>query len=197
VSDVSAYLWDSCCFIRFVTRQPPDYNGDLGQFVADARAGKVKIFYSTIVYTEFRPRHFRGTKYGEISEFFADFSKAFQPIEPNPNILMWSGRLRDAEPVNPSDPKIEEDLKRRVGAGDSIHLATAVYLRDTYGYSDVVMHSFDRGISKTSEGRCVPIVGFERWFPSGKRIPEVQAVCDLPRMEPKHPSPDLATKAAQ
>jgi hypothetical protein len=195
VTDAPAYFWDSCCFIRSVTRSPPDYTSDLDQFIADARSGRVKIFYSTIVYSEFRPRYFKGSKYGEISEFFADFGKAFQPIEPNPNIMMWSGRLRDAEPVNPSNPKIEDDFKRRVGAADSIHLATAVYLRDVYGYNGLVLHSFDRGGSKTAEGKCVPIVGFERWFPSGNRSPEVQAVCDLSRVEPRHPAPDLATKA--
>ncbi|MGD0187893.1 MAG: hypothetical protein ABSC25_21960 [Roseiarcus sp.] len=197
MSDLPVYFWDSCCFIRGVTRIPLDYTGDLDQFIADARADRVKIFYSTIVYSEFRPRYFKGSKYGEISEFFADFRKAFQPIEPNPNIMMWSGRLRDAEPVNPSNPKIEDDLKRRVGAADSIHLATAVHLRDVHGYSGLIMHSFDRGGSKTAEGKCVPIVGFERWFPDGKRTPEVQAVCDLPRIEPKHPTPDLATKAGR
>jgi hypothetical protein len=169
--------------------------GDLDQFVKEAQEDKVKIYYSTIVYTEFRPRFFVGTKFGEISKFFADFRKAFHPVEPNPNILMWSGRLRDIEPVNPSDPKIADEKKRKVSAGDSIHIATAIYLRDTYGISDLVMHTFDKGKSKsTAEGNCVPIIGFEKWFPKNKRTPEVQAVCGLARQEPKHPNPDLATQ---
>lgn len=100
-----------------MTRSPIELTADLDQFVQDARDGTVRIFYSTVVYTEFRPRYFKGSKYGEISAFFSDFRRAFYPIEPNPNILMWSGRLRDADPVNPSDPKIAEDYKRKIGAG--------------------------------------------------------------------------------
>ncbi len=195
MSDFQPLIWDSCCFIRFVTRSPIDLTSDLDQFIQDAKEVKFRIFYSTVVYTEFRPRYFKGSKYGEISKFFSDFGRAFYLIDPNPNILMWAGRLRDADPVNPSDPKIADELKRRVGAGDAIHLATAVYLRDVFGHSNIVMHSFDHGRGKTAEGRCVPIIEFQEWFPVGKRTPEVQAVCDLPRKEPKHPPPDLATQA--
>jgi hypothetical protein len=194
LSETPILIWDSCCFIRFVTRDPNEFLGDLDQFVQEAQEGKVTIYYSTITYVEFRPRSFRGLRYGDITSFFADFRRVFYPIEPNPQILLWAGRLRDADPVNPSDPRIADELKRKVGAGDSIHLSTAIYLRDVYGHSDIVMHSLDRGIGKTYEGKCVPIVGFERWFPRDKRGPEVQAVCDLKREEPRHPRPDLAAQ---
>jgi hypothetical protein len=197
LSEVPAIIWDTCCFIRFVTRNPNEFLGDLDQFVKEAQGEKVQIFYSTVTYVEFRPRFFKGSRYGEISKFFSDFRRVFHPIEPNPQILMWSGRLRDADPVNPSDPKIADDLKRKVGAGDAIHMATAVYLRDVAGYSDIVMHTFDKGKKKsTAEGNCVPIIGFENWFPRDKRSQEVQAVCDLKREEPRHPSPDLAAQGS-
>jgi hypothetical protein len=178
-----------------VTREPNEFLGDLDQFVKEAQEEKIKIFYSTIVYIEFRPRHFKKSRYGDISKFFSDFRRAFYPIELNPNILMWAGRLRDAEVVNPSDPKISDQSKRSVSAGDSIHLATAVYLREVIGHNDIIMHTFDKGKGKsTTEGKCVPIIGFENWFPLGKRSPEVQSVCDLARQEPKHPNPDLAAQ---
>lgn len=177
-----------------VTRSVPDMLADLDQFVQEARDNKVKIYYSTIVYTEFRPRYFKGARHGEISSFFADFGRAFNPIEPNPNILMWAGRLRDADSINPSDPKIADEFKRRIGIGDSIHLATAIYAKDVYGHRDLIVHSFDLGKGKTAEGKCVPIVGFEKWFPTDKRTSEVKAVCNLTRVEPRHPNPDLATK---
>jgi len=187
-------FWDSCCFIRLITRTPDELLGDMEQYVHEARdKGKLKIHFSTIAFVEIRPRHFKGSKYGSIEEFFAHWGSAFHPFEPNPNILIYAGRLRDAVPENPF-PKADPEKKRSVGPADAIHLATCLFLRDAAGVSDIEFHSFDEGKGGTShDGKCVPIIGFERWFPESRRTKEVADVCGLPRRKPKHLSPDLAT----
>ena len=91
-------FWDSCCFIRLLTRSPTELLGDLEQYVKDAQEGIVRIHYSTISYVEIRPRYFVGSHHGTIEEFFAHWRSAFHPFDPNPNILIVAGRLRDAEP---------------------------------------------------------------------------------------------------
>jgi hypothetical protein len=189
-------FWDSCVFIRYLTRRPTELLADIDQYVSEARDGKYKIHCSTLVFCEIRPRFLKKRGFGTPTKFFSDFSAAFMPFDPNPNILSYAGSLRDHEPVNPGDPKIGEENKRSIGTPDAIHLATCLYLRDTAGVKDIVFHTFDEGKGKSWEGRCVPLIGFERWFPPDRRIKEVADVCNLVRTRPKHPSPDLVTGAA-
>lgn len=188
--------WDSCCFIRLITRTPDELLGDLEQYVQDARKHRIKIHFSTIAFVEIRPRHFIGSKYGSVEDFFAHWGSAFHPFEPNPNIMIYAGKLRDATPVNPF-PKADPEKKRSVGPADAIHLATCVFLRDVAGLEDIELHSFDMGKGSTShDGKCVPIIGFEDWFPQESRSKEVGEVCGLIRRKPKHPSPDLVSASA-
>jgi hypothetical protein len=189
-------FWDSCCFIRLVTRNPTELLGDMEHYIQDSRQGIVMIHYSTVAYTEMRPRYFVGSRYGTIEEFFAHWGSAFHPFDPNPNILIAAGRLRDAEPVNPF-PKAVEPTNRRVGAADAIQLATCLFLRNI-GNDDIVFHTFDEGKGSTShEGKPLPIIGFERWFPEGQRTQLVTDVCNLPRCKPEHPTPDLVTEVVR
>lgn len=187
--------WDSCVFIRWLTRQPPDMVADIDQYIEDARKDRVQIHFSTALFAELRPRYFKGTRYGGITDLFRDLGSAFSPIDPSPNILIAAGELRDIDPVNPSDPNIEPSRKRSIGTADAIHLMTCVYLRDVRGLSDIVFHTFDEGRSPTWEGNCVPPIGFERWYPEHLRKGRIAEVCSLRRERPKHPQPDLVTGA--
>ncbi len=190
-------FWDSCVFIRYLTRSPATLLADIDQYVVDCRDGKYTIHCSTLVYSEIWPRFLKKRGFGTPASFFSDLGSAFAPFDPNPNILSYAGALRDHEPVNPGDQKIGGTNKRSIGTPDAIHLATCLYLRDVAGVTDIVFHTFDEGKGKNWEGRCVPIIGFERWFPPDRRVKEVADVCSLIRTMPRHPSPDLVTGASR
>ncbi|MGH2510246.1 MAG: type II toxin-antitoxin system VapC family toxin, partial [Ktedonobacteraceae bacterium] len=171
-------FWDSCVFIRYLTRQPTDFLADIDQYVAEAKGTDRKyiIHCSTLVFVEIRPRFLKKTGFGTAAEFMSDLGSAFAPFDPNPNILSYAGALRDHEPVNLGNPKSDKPATRSIGTPDAIHLATCLYLRDVAGVSDIVFHTFDEGKGKTWEGKCVPIIGFEKWFPPDRRVQEVADV---------------------
>jgi hypothetical protein len=186
----SNLFWDSCVFIRYLIGDDSSkcYR-DICSFVHDAKIGNYKIHFSTIVFTEIRQEHFRAPGYGSIIELFDDLGSNFFPIEPNPNILISSGELRSCQSTNPGDPNPPQ--QRSIGTPDAIHLVSCLYARDVLGVDDIVFHTFDRGKGNGWEGRTVPIIGFEKWFPEATRTPMVSKVCGLTRVEPFHPQPML------
>ena len=113
----------------------------------------------------------------------------FVATEPNPNVMSRAGYIKDAHPTNPSDAKTQNH--RVIGTGDAIQLATCLYIRDVLGVSDIIFHTLDEGKGKNWEGRCVPLIDMERWFPIDKRPQVVKEVCSLTRCKPVHPQPDL------
>ena len=181
--------WDSCIFIRYLTNSPNDRVDDIARYISDAKKGDRKIYFSTISYAEIRQEHLRKRGFGTIQEFFSDFDRAFSPIEPSPNILIAAGQIRGIAPVNPSDPKT--DRHRVIGTPDAIHLMTCLHARDVLKIDGIVFHTFDAGRGKNWEGKCVPLINFERWYPSSMRVGHIAKVCELERTEPIYPEGDL------
>jgi predicted nucleic acid-binding protein len=188
LKDSPNLFWDSCVFIRYLTGGV--LADEIGSLIADARKKSRTIYFSTIAFAEIRQRHFKGTTFGDIQDFFHDLGAAFEPIDPNPNILIAAGELRDAAPTSPSGDT-RAQAERVIGTADAIHLATCIYARDVMGISDIIFHTLDEGKGKTWEGRCVPLLGFERWFPEATRAPRVAEVCGLERRKPLHPQMGL------
>lgn len=187
-------FWDSCVFIRYLTEYPSTHVEDIRHFIEDTRArlesDRRKIFYSTIVMAEIRPRHLKS---GDIDDFFRELGSSFEPIEPNPNILRAAGELRDAVAT---DPSTKEASKRAIGTADAIHLTTCLYVRDVLDVPDIVFHTLDEGKGGNWEGKCVPLLQFENWFPAGRRSRLVEDVCGLARTKPLHPVPRLDFRGA-
>jgi len=177
-------FWDSCVFIRYLTRTPPQYLDDIENLITDAQARRRKIYFSTLALTEIRPRFLRQHGFGSIHEFFDDWRLAFIPVDPTPNVYIAAGELRDVDSTNPSDATAP---RRMLGTPDSIHLATCLHARDTLGITDIVFHTFDDGKGKNWEGRCAPLLSFERWYPPNTRTGLVEDVCSLPRRVPAYP----------
>jgi hypothetical protein len=184
-------FWDTCIFIRYITNdvQSPCFD-DIARFIADAKNGKRKIFYSTISLAEFRDDYFEGSRFGSIRDFLDDMGSACIPIEPNPNVMISVGELRSAKSVNPAPG----GNSRPIATPDAIVMMSAVYAREALGINDIVLHSTDEGKGKGWAGKAVPIVGFENWFPEGSRTERVKQVCALPRIKPLHPEPQLLSE---
>jgi hypothetical protein len=182
-------FWDSCLFIRYVsgdTTQP--FYEDISRFVDEAKSKRRRIHFSTLTFAEMRQEHFKGSSYGGIRDFFHDLGANFYPIAPDPNIMIMASEIRSARSTNPGDPGADS---RVVATPDAIILATALFARDSMKVADLVLQSTDEGKGKSWAGKCIPIVGFERWYPEATRTPRIQQVCELPKERPSHPEPML------
>jgi hypothetical protein len=141
--------------------------------------------------SEIKPSALLQRGHANIQKFFDAMQGAVNLIDPNPNIMIAAGALRDCAPTNPSDATTTN--KRSIGLGDAIHLETCLYLRDVLGVKDIIFQTFDNGKGKNWEGRCVPLLTFERWFPDTKAKPVID-VSGLPRQLPRATQSNLFTQ---
>jgi predicted nucleic acid-binding protein len=189
-NSVTNLFWDSCVLIRYLTGQNPYYD-DIKQYLDDARQGSVVIHVSTIAMAEVKPSHLTGKGYGDFNDFLDDFEGAFSLIEPSPDILRWCAVVRDFDYPNPAPDKNAK--ARALGLGDAIHLLSCVYAKEVMGVPDIVFHTMDDGKTRNSEGKCVPLLSFEKWVAGIPKNPHTPKICALPRTLPLHPEPALIT----
>jgi predicted nucleic acid-binding protein len=184
---VSNLFWDSGVFTAFLCDQKDAYDvASIEKYLNEAKAGDVRIFTSTIASAEVLPGQL--VRVGAFEDFLQDFHGAVVPVDPMPNVMRLSGRLRDLP------YKKGKSTKRRLGTPDAIILATAIHLQDDYGVKLDAFHTFDGGGRKDLEGnRSIPMLGFEGWCEgfTPDQLAVAQRVIDLPRCKPIHPDPGL------
>ncbi|MER8517969.1 hypothetical protein NKI48_16460 [Mesorhizobium sp. M0644] len=160
---------------------------DIIRFVED-KAGPT-IHYSSLALAEIRPSHFKGTHFKSALDFFEDLGPRFVQIEANPNVMVWAGELRDSQSTNPY-PKAT--TTRVFSTPDAIQLMTCIYARDVLDVKDIVFQTLDQGKGKTWEGKCIPLLGIEEWFPEPTRTERLKTVCGLTRQKPYQAQGTLA-----
>lgn len=185
--DSDHIYWDACVIYRHLTGDPVDLVHDIDSYLRDARDGRRKIYCSTLTYAEIRSFALGKTQYDTIIDFFADMGRAFEIVDPNPNIMIVAGNLKDEKATDPSNGS---ESKRVIGTGDAIHLATCLYIKNVMGIGNIVFHTFDNGKGKTWEGKCVPLLSFDLWFKK-PRSALIESVCSLPRSKPEYPQHSL------
>ena len=71
---VTNLFWDSNVFIAFLNDESEAYPvGDIKQLLEEAKLGKIKIYTSSIVFTEVTPKRLTNSSYGTFNEFLNDF----------------------------------------------------------------------------------------------------------------------------
>jgi predicted nucleic acid-binding protein len=181
-----AIFWDSCVFYRYLTGIPNELVDDIGQYISDARNGKVEILTSTIAFAEIRPSVLKRHSYHTLADFVADFKASFLPIAPTVDIMNRAAIVKDQKYPNPKGGN-----SRHIGTPDAIMLLTALHAQQELGYDDLVFHSFDEGTGKTWEGRCTPIIGLENWLSGCAEDHLLKQVCKIVRQLPHYPQGKL------
>jgi hypothetical protein len=188
LSKVAHYFWDSCVFIRYLeSKRDAPLLLDIGQHIADVKAGKTQIYFSTIAMAEIRPSHLTQSGYGDFNDFMKDFQGSFLPIGPTPDIMSQVASIRDFKYPSP----FSGNGDRILGIADAIHLMTCVYARNVLGIADIEFHTFDEGKGSNWEGKCVPLIKFEEWTAGIPSNPYVHQICALTRRKPTHDSPQM------
>jgi predicted nucleic acid-binding protein len=178
-------FWDTCVFGAHLYDDSTQYGvvvDHIRQYLREAQDGKWRILTSSLVFAELAFSKVRNGAPGTIEDFVSDLSAFCLVIEPNPNIMILAGKLRDIP------YKKDKSDKRRLTVPDAVILATAIYAQQ-YCADFRGFHTFDKGGRKGE----VPIIGYEEWLddvPHGK-MQIARNVIDLKRCLPEHPTPEL------
>lgn len=175
-------FWDSCVLTRYLTGVPPGNEGVLNKLIDEARAGKIKIWHSTILYTEVRPKQLKEGGFGSMAELIDDMAGALFPIGPTPSILMRAGRIRDHVFLHHTPQAGEKP--RVLTVPDSIQLATCLHVKEDRRVHDLAFCTYDDGKGANYEQKAVSLLRFHDYARAHASDPDVAAVIGLDRRKP-------------
>ncbi|WP_448954842.1 type II toxin-antitoxin system VapC family toxin [Labrys neptuniae] len=188
---LSHYYWDSCVFIAFLNDEQATHGSSMidqiGQHLDEAKAGKCKIYCSSITVAEINNGHLKKSAFGTFPEFLATLKSSVVQVSPDPNIMAVAGQLR-------SLPYTKGNGQRSLGTPDAIHLATALALIETFKVPLDAFHTFDSGKSKGPDGRNVGLLNYHEWCQGLEADALAQRVVSMKRSKPEHPTPMLLVR---
>lgn len=185
--DVNIF-WDACVLYRFLRKEPTAFVDHISAYVADAEAGRVKIYMASITLAELRPSivNLKGETPASIINRLCSFAVM---IDTSPDIMSLAGILKDNKYICSTDSPKSKERSRPLSTGDAIQLASAVELRESWGVQGLVMHTFDEGgRSSKQDGKTVPMIGFHNWCKGLEGNEKVELVRELKRTKPVHKS---------
>jgi hypothetical protein len=156
------------------------------EYLSQASERNCEIYVSTLSRVEItpnlRPKPFTLEK---IDRIWRDLEGSVTVVSPNPEIMRYASVLR-CVPYEKTGSK-----DRNLGAGDSVLLATALWLQDM-GVDLKYFHTNDKGKRKNSEGsKDVPLIGFAEWVAEPLESLEdelrsvVERICNLTPSQPQ------------
>lgn len=187
-------LWDTCVLYRWLTKHPPEYVDHIAAHVADAEAGRSKIFISSIGLAELRPSRVKAS--GDTPASIMNRLCAFiTVVDTIPDIMSVAGSLKDNRYVCSTDDPKAKERARELSTGDAVHLATAIWMREYAGVQDLEFHTFDDGKSRNAvDGKTVPMISFHNWCKGLDGVEHVELAKEIRRKKPDHHSCQIPTK---
>lgn len=176
-------FWDSCVFSAYLYNEQDSYDiPSIEQFLTEAKAGKHKIYTSSVVFAEVAASKVKRASPGTMDDLIRDLTGAAIVIEASVNVMQMSGRLKDIK------YKKGQSTKRALSTGDAVMLATALHLKDAYGVDVDIFHTFDNAKKK-----YVPLLDYHEWCEglTGDAAALAKRVCDMKREKPIHPAPTM------
>jgi hypothetical protein len=181
------YFWDSCILVSHLKNEKSSMDLSIVKdYLNQASEGKCEIFISTLSRVEIIPNlDPMPSSLGEINEIWKEVEGTVTVVSPNPEVIRYATMLRCV-------PYARTGGKRNLGTGDSILLATALFLQDM-GTDLKYFHTNDKGKSKNLDGsKNVPLIGYAEWVVESLESLEdelrcvVERICALTISQPQH-----------
>jgi hypothetical protein len=93
---VTHLFWDSCVFYAFLGNAHASHDtNSIAQYLQEAKAGKVRIYASSLVLAEVIPSAITKPDIGSFEDFLADLQGAAVVVSPSPNVMISAAKLKD------------------------------------------------------------------------------------------------------
>lgn len=139
--------------LKHANNDSGDASEDVERILNEAAYGRRKLWVSSILYAELRPSAFRPSgRFPNLDRFVAYVSGLTTTVSPTPETMLRAARLRDLTWTRSPDLRAKDEKPRYMSLGDSIHLATALWVKEALDLGDELEFlTFDDGKSKTGE----------------------------------------------
>lgn len=197
-SNGTHHFLDTNVLLKHANADSGDCAGDLQKILDEAASTSPtrKLWISGALLGELRPSIFKPSSNFQDVDALAKYVRSIADIiTPNPNVWARIARLRDIKWERPPNTRQAGEKYRRMSFADAMHIASALFVKEALGISDLEFLTFDEGKGDNAEdmaSKPLSLLSLEEFTHGISGSGDVVAAVGLHRCRPQLQQRNLA-----
>ena len=171
--------------LRHASGRSGEAEQDIETILTEAATGRRRIWANSILFAELRPSAFVAGRFAALADFTRYLRSIATFVTPDPNTMLRAARLRDVKWQRPAALRRPEERPRFLSLLDAVQLASALWVKEAAGVSDLEFLAFeDFGPQGAETGGWLSLLRLQDYADESPIDSDVLAAVRLPRAEP-------------
>jgi hypothetical protein len=157
----------------------------IDRILTQAVVAKRRVWVSSILFAELRPSMFVPGRFETLDGLTRYIRSLATLVTPDPNTMLRVARLRDAKWQRPEAMRAADEKPRMMSLGDAIQIASALWVKEAGGVSDLKFVMFDDlSASEAGGGGRLSLLRLQDYAADARANSDVMAAVRLTRIQP-------------
>ena len=184
-SDSDHHFLHTNVFLRHASGASGEAEEHIDRILTQAAVARRRVWVSSLLFAELRPSMFVPGRFDTLHELTRYIRSLATLVTPDPNTMLRVARLRDATWQRPADMRGADEKPRMMSFGDAVQIASALWVKEAGGVSDLKFLMFDDWSSNEANGGGrLSLLRLQDYAVDARANSDVMAAVRLPRIQP-------------
>lgn len=153
--------------------------------LTQAAVAKRRVWASSILFAQLRPSMFVPGRFDALDDLTRYIRSLATLVTPDPNTMLRVARLRDAKWQRPAELREADEKPRTMSFGDAVEIASALWVKEAAGVTDLKFLMFDDWSSTEARGGGrLSLLRLQDYAQDARVNSDVMAAVRLTRIQP-------------
>ena len=184
-SDRDPHFLHTNVFLRHASGASGEAEEHIERILTQAAVAKRRVWVSSLLFAELKPSMFVPGRFETLEALTRYIRSLATLVTPDPNTMLRVARLRDAKWQRPADMRGAEEKPRMMSLGDAIQVASALWVKEAAGVTDLKFLMFDDwSASEAKNGARLSLLRLQDYAQDARANSDVMAAVRLTRIQP-------------
>ncbi|HEY1782884.1 MAG TPA: hypothetical protein VGG79_21075 [Roseiarcus sp.] len=184
-SDRDPHFLHTNVFLRHASGASGEAEEHIERILTRAAVAKRRVWVSSLLFAELKPSMFVPGRFDTLEALTRYIRSLATLVTPDPNTMLRVARLRDAKWQRPPDTRGAEEKPRMMSLSDAIQVASALWVKEAAGVSDLKFLMFDDwSASEARNGARLSLLRLQDYAEDARANSDVMAAVRLTRIQP-------------
>ena len=183
-SDRDHHFLHTNVILRHASGASGEAEEHIEKILTQAAVAKRRVWISSTLFAELKPSMFIPGRFHSLHELAQYLRSLATLVTPDPNTMLRVARLRDAKWQRPANVRGADEKPRRMSFGDAIQIASALWVKEAGGVTDLKFLMFDDWSSSETVGGGLSLLRLQDYAEDARANSDVMAAVRLTRIQP-------------
>jgi hypothetical protein len=184
-SDCGHHFLHTNVLLRHASGASGEAEEHIDNILTQAAVLKRRVWISSLLFAELRPSMFVPRRFGALHELTRYIRSLATLVTPDPNTMLRVARLRDAKWQRPAGVRGADEKPRMMSLGDAIQIASALWVKEAGGVTNLKFLMFDDWTSNDAKGGArLSLLRLQDYAADARANSDVMAAVRLTRVQP-------------